>query len=38
MIDEFGLIKLCAMDSIHSKQVAIRKMLKEVLTEKGVNL
>ena len=38
MIDEFGLIKLDAMDSIHSKQVAIRKMLKEVLTAKGVNL
>ena len=38
MIDEFGLIKLDAMDSIHSKQVAIRGMLKDVLAEKGVNL
>ena len=38
MINEFGLIKLDAMDSIHSKQVAIRGMLKDVLAEKGVNL
>lgn len=38
MINEFGLIKLDAMDSIHSKQVAIRRMLKDVLAEKGVNL
>ena len=38
MVDEFGLVKLDAMDSIHSKQVAIRTMLKEVLNSKGVNL
>ena len=38
MVDEFGLVKLDAMDSIHSKQVAIRRMLKEILSEKGVNL
>ena len=38
MVDEFGLVKLDAMDSIHSKQVAIRRMLKEILAEKGVNL
>ena len=38
MVDEFGLIRLDAMDSIHSKQVAIREMLKEVLANKGVNL
>ena len=30
MVDEFGLVKLDAMDSIHSKQVAIRRMLKEI--------
>ncbi|MBO6087561.1 dTMP kinase [bacterium] len=38
MVDEYGLIKLDAMDSIHSKQVTIRKMLKEVLQSKGVEL
>lgn len=38
MVKEFGLTKLDAKDSIHSKQVAIRKMLKEVLEEKGVSL
>ena len=30
-----GLVKLDAMDSIHSKQVAIRAMLKEVLNSTG---
>ena len=38
MVDEFGLVKLDALDSIHSKQVTIRNMLKEILAEKGVNL
>ena len=38
MVDEFGLIKLDAMDSIHSKQVRIREMLREVLNNKGVNI
>ena len=38
MVDEYGLIKLDAMDSIHSKQVAIRKMLKDILINKGVDL
>ena len=38
MVDEFGLVELDAMDSIHSKQVRIREMLKEVLAQKGVNL
>ena len=38
MVDEYGLVKLDAMDSIHSKQVAIRKMLKEVLKNKGVDI
>ena len=38
MVSEFGLVRLDAMDSIHSKQVTIRKMLAEVLSEKGVNL
>lgn len=38
MVNEFGLIKLDAMDSIHSKQVRIREMLKEVLNNRGVNI
>ncbi len=38
MVKEFGLVKLDAMDSIHSKQLAIRKMLREVLKNKGVDL
>jgi len=38
MVDEFGLVKLDAMDSIHSKQVKIREMLKNVLNEKGIEV
>lgn len=38
MVDEFGLVKLDAMDSIHSKQVKIREMLKNVLIEKGIEV
>lgn len=38
MVKEFGLVKLDALDSIHSKQIAIRKMLKDVLKTKGVDL
>jgi len=38
MVKEYGLIKLDAMDSIHSKQVTIRNLLKDVLKNKGVDL
>lgn len=38
MVKEFGLIRLDAMDTIHSKQVTIRKMLKDVLKSKGVTI
>lgn len=38
MIDEYGLIELDARDSIHTKQVAIRKMLIEVLARKGIKV
>lgn len=38
MVDEFGLVKLDAVDSIHSKQVKIREMLIEILREKGVEI
>ena len=38
MVDEFGLVQLNAMDSIHSKQVKIREMLRKVLLEKGIEV
>lgn len=38
MVDEFGLVKINALDSIHSKQVEIRKLLKEVLAAKGIEV
>lgn len=38
MVDEFGLIKLDARDSIHTKQVEIRRLLREVLNAKGVEI
>lgn len=36
MIKEFDIVKLDANDSIHSKQVEIRKMLNKILADKGV--
>ena len=38
MLKEFDIVKLDANDSIHKKQVTIRKMLKEILAEKGVEI
>ena len=38
MVDEFGLVKLDALDSIHTKQLEIRKHLKEILKSKGVEI
>ena len=38
MLDEFGIVKLDANDTIHKKQVEIRKMLKAILKEKGVEI
>ncbi len=38
MIDEFDIVKLDAKDSIHKKQVEIRRMLKEILAAKGVEI
>jgi len=38
MLDEFDIVRLDAKDSIHKKQVAIRKMLKEILAAKGVEI
>jgi dTMP kinase len=36
MVPEYGLIRIDATDSIHSKQTAIREKLKEILEEKGI--
>ena len=38
MVDEFGLVKLDAKDSIHSKQVKIREMLCDILNSKGIKI
>lgn len=38
MIDEFGIVKLDANDTIHKKQVEIRKLLQKILKEKGVEI
>ena len=38
MVDEFGLVKLDAKESIHTKQIEIRRRLKEILNAKGVNI
>ena len=36
MVDEYGLVQLDAKDSIHSKQVKIRELLRNVLREKEI--
>lgn len=38
MLDEFGIVKLDANDTIHKKQVEIRSMLQQILKEKGVEI
>jgi len=38
MLDEFGIVKLDANDTIHKKQVEIRRMLGQILKEKGVEI
>lgn len=38
MLKEFDIVKLDANDTIHKKQVEIRKMLTEILEAKGVKL
>lgn len=38
MVDEYGLVQLDATDSIHSKQVKIRKMLCDILHSKGIEI
>lgn len=38
MVDEFGLIKIDATDTIHSQQVLLRDMVKEKLIKKGMKI
>ncbi len=38
MLNEFDIVKLDANDTIHKKQVEIRKMLREILKAKGVEI
>lgn len=38
MVKEYGLVQLDATDSIHSKQVKIREMLREILQAKGISI
>ena len=38
MIKEYGLVEVNAKESIHSKQVKIRQLLKDVLTAKGIEV
>jgi len=38
MVKEYGLVQLDATDSIHSKQVKIREMLREILKAKGIEI
>ncbi len=38
MLKEFDIVQLDAKDSIHKKQVEIRKMLTEILKSKGVEI
>lgn len=38
MVKEYGLVQLDATDSIHSKQVKIREMLREILNAKGIEI
>ena len=38
MLDEFNIIKLDANDTIHKKQVEIRKLLTDILKDKGVEI
>lgn len=38
MVDEFGLVKIDAQQSIHAKQVKMRELVKDCLAKKGINL
>ena len=38
MVDEFGLVKIDASNTIHSKQVLLRQYVTELLAQKGINI
>ena len=38
MVDEFGLVKIDAQQSIHAKQVKMRELVRECLAKKGINI
>lgn len=38
MVDEYGLIKINAVDSIHSQQVLLRDLVRKKLDEKGIRV
>ena len=38
MVDEFDLVKIDANNTIHSKQVLLRKYVTELLNQKGINI
>jgi dTMP kinase len=38
MVDEYNLIKIDANETIHSKQLKIRNLLKEILRQKGIKI
>jgi len=38
MVDEFGLIKIDAADTIHTQQVLLRDIVKQKLSEKGMKV
>ena len=38
MVDEYGLVKIDANNTIHSKQVLLRQHVTELLSKKGINI
>ncbi len=38
MVEEFGLVKIDAQQSIHAKQVKMRELVKDCLAKKGINI
>ena len=38
MVDEYGLIKINAVDTIHSQQVLLRELVRKKLDEKGIRV
>jgi len=38
MVDEYGLIKINAVDTIHSQQILLRELVRKKLDEKGIRV